>query len=174
MKRQTFAQMVALAGLVLALSGCKAGDFTTSRAGFKANYLVARVALETGQYAKATRQYGTLLKKAGPLEPRLRLEYAHALLREGKFRKAADEAETVAMQLSGAGRSAALMVQGTAEHEAARVAIRTGKTGLATAELMQSAKLALEEVLRVNPELDATGGMAARIRQIETELRTVL
>ncbi len=174
MNRAVFGRNAAMALLALALAGCKAGDFSTSRAGFKANYLVARVALENGQYSKATRHYGSLLRKAGPLEPRLRLEFAHALLREGKYRKAADEARTVAMQLSGAGRSAALAVQGTAEHEAARVAVRTGKTGLATAKLMKSAKAALEEMLRANPELDATGGMAARIGQIETELRTAL
>lgn len=163
-----------LGATALVLSGCMPGDFNTSRAGFKANYLVARVALEQGQYDKAARQYRTLLRKAGPLEPRLRLEYAHALLREGDYEKAAREAGQVAMQLSGAGRSAALAVRGTAEHEAARARIFAGKTGLTTRNLMVSAKAALSEMLAKNPELDPTGGMAVRLQQIETELTTAL
>ncbi|WP_425052241.1 hypothetical protein [Psychromarinibacter sp. S121] len=174
MIQATLFRVVLLSGIGLALAGCKGGDFSTSRAGFKANYLVARVALEGGQYDKAARQFGSLLRTAGPLEPRLRLEYAHALLRAGKYAKAADEARRVSMELSGTGRSAALAVLGTAEHETARAAILKGKTGLETINRMKAAKAALTEMLANNPELDPTGGMAMRLQQIETELVTVL
>lgn len=156
------------------LAGCQSSGVETSRAGFKANYIVARTALEQGQFDKAARGYKALLSDAGPLEPRVRLEYAHALLREGKFSKAADEARLVAAGLSGPGRSAALAVQGTAEHELAMANIAKGRTGAATIALLQSARFALQEMLSVSPELDPNGSMRARVGDIGTALQGLL
>ena len=48
MKRPVVFRAVSVLTLALGLAACKAGPVDTSRAGFKANYLVARVALETG------------------------------------------------------------------------------------------------------------------------------
>ncbi len=171
MKPSVLPRIVLLSGMVLFLASCKPGKFSTGRAGFKANYLVARAALESGQYDRAVRQYRALLKDTGPLEMRIRLEEAHALLRNGKFDRAVEAAQLVATHLTGAGRSAALAVQGTADHEAARSAVLRGKAGAAELKRMQSAQAALSEVLSINPELDPTGAMKSRLAQIELELR---
>lgn len=162
-----------LAIVLVAVAACQPGAVSTSRAGFKKNYLVARTALEGGQYAKASRQYASLLNRAGPLQPRLRLEYAHALLRDGKYDRAAREARVVAGELQGAGRSAALMVQGTADHEAARAAISRGRTGLDEINRLKAARAALDEALAKHPELDPLGAMAARRKTIDLELSAI-
>jgi len=162
-------------GLVLAVAGCKPGGLIdNSRAGFKSNYMVARTALERGEHTKAARHYKAMLREAGPLEPRIRLEYAHALLREGKYTKAAAEARIVADELTGAGRAAALAVLGTAEHEAARAAISKGRTGSRQIDMLRTAQAALTEMLALNPELDPTGGMQARLTEIARELQAIL
>ncbi len=131
---------------------------------------MARSALEGGQYAKASRQYGDMLRTAGPLAPRIRLEYAHALLRDGKFGQAGAEARTVAAQLRGSGRSAALAVQGTADHELARAGVARGRTGATEINLFKSAAQALDEMLKADPKMDPLGAMATRRRSIDLEL----
>ncbi len=153
-------------------SGSNSGT-SVSRAGFKNNYMVARAALEGGDYAKASRQYASLLRKAGPLEARLRLEYAHALLRDGKYRKASDEAKRVALALQGPGRSAALAVQGTADQEIARAAIARGRGGANAADRLISARAAFDEMLANHPELDPLGAMAQRRAVIDQELAAI-
>lgn len=160
---------------VLAVAGCQTGtpSASVSRIGFKANYLVARAALEKGQYAKAERSYASLLKKAGPLEPRLRLEYAHTLLRAGKFDKASDEARVVASQLDGRGRAAALAVQATADQEIARTAINNGTVTSDAVQRLVAAKQAFDEVLTGYPDLDPLGGLALRRKTIDIEMSTI-
>jgi len=148
------------------LASCQGGGLNSGpsvgRAGFKNSYMVARTALEGGDYAKASRQYASLLRQAGPLEARLRLEYAHALLRDGKYRKASDEAKKVALALQGPGRSAALAVQGTADQEIARAAIARGRAGSNAADRLIAARAAFDEMLANHPELDPLGAMAQR------------
>jgi tetratricopeptide (TPR) repeat protein len=161
--------------LVLAVAGCQTGAPTPSvnRIGFKANYLVARAALEKGQYTKAERSYASLLKTAGPLESRLRLEYAHTLLRSGKFEKASDEARVVASQLDGRGRAAALAVQATADQEIARNAINKGTVTTDAVQRLVAAKQAFDEVLAGYPDLDPLGGLALRRKTIDIEMSTI-
>lgn len=166
--------LAVLAVAAMALASCKPGEVSTSRAGFKKNYLVARTALEGGQYAKASRHYASLVRTAGPLQPRMRLEYAHALLRDGKYDAAAREARVVAGELQGAGRSAALMVQGTADHEAARADISRGRSGLDQINRLKAARAALDEAITRHPELDPLGAMAARRNTIDLELSAIL
>ena len=169
-------RIAVLALVVLSLASCQPGSGTgvsSSRAGFKKNYLVARTALEGGQYAKASRQYAQLLRTSGPLEPRLRLEYAHALLRDGKYGAAGTEARKVAAELQGAGRSAALAVQGTADHEQARDGIERGRSGAREIDLLNAARAAFDEMLKNNPELDPLGAMAVRRNTIDLELSSI-
>lgn len=170
-------RVIALCAAALTLSACQMDGpglgAAASRAGFKANYLVARVALEQGRLARAERSYASLLKKAGPLQPRIRLEYAHALLRAGKFARASDEARAVAAQLDGRGRSAALAVQATADQEIARAAIGRGVADADAIRRLVAARAALDEVLGSYPELDPLGAMALRRKAIDVELSTI-
>jgi len=165
---------VALICVAFATASCQVETPTAvNRAGFKSNYLVARAALEKGQYLKAERGYASLLKKAGPLEPRIRLEYAHALLRSGKFEKASSEARVVASQLDGRGRSAALAVQATADQEIARNAINRGIADADAVQRLVSAKGAFDELLSKHPDMDPLGALALRRRTIDVELSTI-
>jgi len=174
--------MIRLRGIILGLSvvslaACQVGapnlGASVSRAGFKASYLVARVALEKGQFARAERGYASLLKRAGPLEPRIRLEYAHALLRAEKFEHASDEARVVAAQLDGPGRSAALAVQATADQEIARAAINRGVADSDAVQRLVAARSGFDELLKNHPELDPLGAMALRRETIDVELSTI-
>ena len=70
---------------VLTLVSCEDGP-STGDAGFRNQYFAARDALEDGKFDRASRTYARLLTRAGPLEPRIRLEYAHSLLRAGDYR----------------------------------------------------------------------------------------
>ena len=168
-------RIAALTAAALVLASCQTGGpgISTSRAGFKDNYMVARTALEGGQYGKAVRGYSNLLKKAGPLEPRLRLEYAHALLRAGKYSDASSEARVVAAQLDGVGRSAALAVQATADQEIARAAINRGVTDADAVQRLVAARSSFDEVLKNHPQLDPLGGLAVRRKTIDVELSTL-
>lgn len=163
---------------VLATASCQVGGAgvgtgVNAKAGFKANYLVARAALENGQFLRAERGYASLLQNAGPLEPRLRLEYAHALLRSGKYVQASDEARVVAAQLDGRGRSAALAVQATADQEIARVAINDGIADPDAIQRLVAARAGFDELLKNHPDLDPLGAMALRRKAIDVELSTI-
>lgn len=159
----------------LILAGCQVdgpGFSPTARnAGFKDNYTVARNALEKGRFAKAERSYQNLLSNAGPLEPRIRLEYAHTLLRSGKFAEAAGEAQRAVAVLDGMGKAAALAVQATAEQELVRAAILEGtvEPGNAEARLL-AARSSFDQVLESHPELDPIGALAERRRLIDAEI----
>lgn len=170
-----FLKISALALALALVSACQpgAGGSLVSRVGFKANYLVARAALEQGQYAKASRQYISLLPKAGPLEARIRLEYAHSLLRENKFEKASDEARVVASELKGRGRAAALAVQATADQEIGRASINRGEVTAEAIQRLVSARDAFDEVLKSYPDLDPLGGLKARRASLTVELSTI-
>lgn len=153
------AAMLCIVGL---LAACTRGE----QAGFAARYDVARSALEAGETAQAIAGYRALLPEAGPLEPRLRLELAHALLRAGDYTAAAHEAGSVAQGAQPAARAAALAVKGTAEHELARAALATGDGGRVTQSLLVSARAALGEALAAQPGLDPMGALAARRAEI--------
>ena len=142
-------------------------------AGFKDNYTVARTALEKGQLGKAERSYKNLMLKSGPLEPRIRLEYAHVLLRAGKFEAASGEARVAASMLEGRGRSAALAVQATADQEIVRQAINAGSAGAGEQQRLIAAKDAFDEVLKAHPDLDPLGSLALRRKTIDVELASL-
>ncbi|WP_425099661.1 hypothetical protein [Tropicibacter sp. S64] len=167
-----------LAGLALiALTGCDetapgSGSKSGGGKGFKAKYAVARDALEKGQYDRAKKQYLLLIKDAGPLAPRLQLEYAHAELRSGNYAQAASIASNLAAGQAGAARSASLSVQGTAQHELALQLLAQGQTDAAKQQLT-AARAALAEVLGEHPDLDPIGSLAGRLASIDARLKTL-
>ena len=159
---------VTLCGALL-LGSC--GESTgAGGSGFQSKYAVARNALESGDYARAKRSYQRLIAEAGPLAPRLQLEYAHAELRAGNYAEAARIAADLAQSQSGEARGAALAVQGTAQHEQALVLLAQGE-GASAKALLTSARAALGEVLKSATDLDPLGSMAGRRAQIEASLQ---
>ncbi len=161
-----------LGAVVLLQAACQ--DFQPSkRSSFKGKYQVSRQALEEGRYARAIRGYQDLLQQAGPFAPRVRLEYAHALLRDNRYLEAAREARIVAETQKGDARLAALAVQGTAEHEMARAAMAAGQRGPAVRARLKSAQKALKAVLKKRKVFDPLGSLARRHKIISSELKTL-
>lgn len=150
---------------LFALIGCEEGA-PFGHQTFRAQYAVAREALESGQYEKASRGYVRLMEEAGPFAPRLRLEYAHTLLRKGDYAGAAQQAGALVQSQRGAARAAALAVKATAEHELALKALEGGDRAGAK-RLLASADSGMEEVLKAHPELDPIGSLAARRASIK-------
>ena len=161
---------IGTAGALATLTGC-AENSVASRGTFKADYLVARGALESGRYGEAIRDYRRLLPTAGPLEGRLRLEYAHSLLRDDRFADAAAQARMLAGAETGTARATALAVEGTAEHELALAALKDkpGDTAAIRAHLL-AAQAAFGEALDDPADLDPLGVLAIRKHNIETML----
>lgn len=153
---------------VLVLGSC--GEGTGLGSGFQSKYSVARNALESGDYARAKRSYQKLIAEAGPLVPRLQLEYAHTELRAGSYAQAAQVAADLARSQTGEARAAALAVQGTAQHELGLSLLAEGKTDQGKAQLMQ-ARDALAEVLKASTDLDPLGSMAGRHASIKASLQ---
>ncbi|MEP4037191.1 hypothetical protein [Pseudophaeobacter sp.] len=173
MRRMSFAKRGFLGGMTLCgallLGSC--GESTGSGSGgFHSKYSVARNALESGDYARAKRSYQRLIAEAGPLAPRLQLEYAHAELRAGNYAEAARIAGDLARSQSGEARGAALAVQGTAQHEQALGLLAKGE-GKPAKALLTQARAALSEVLKSATDLDPLGAMAGRRAQIEASLQ---
>ncbi|WP_298361400.1 tetratricopeptide repeat protein [uncultured Litoreibacter sp.] len=171
----SLAKKLGLLGFVcVAVASCDDSGQIASRAnsdGFQAKYVASRTALETGKYDKALKGYARLLEESGPHEPRIRLEYAHVLLRSNAFAKAANQAKVLASQEDGAARAAALSVQGTAEHEMALAALRNGASGPEPKALLKSALAALSEVVKKHPDMDPVGSLAKRMAAIEAQLK---
>lgn len=158
-----------LGAVVLFTAAC-AVEPSSKGKNFKGRYLVARDALETGSYKKAISSYKTMMPEAGPLEARLRLEYAHSLLRSDQFIEAGREARLVAANQQGAGRLAALAVQGTADHEAALAALAAGQNDSVTKARLAAAGSALDEVLKDRQTFDPLGTLTQRRAAIKTTL----
>lgn len=161
-----------LAVLLLLPAAC---DTVTPRddAGFKSEYLVARNALEGGKYAQAVKLYAALLDRSGPLSPRVRLEYAHSLLRDNQFDEALQQARIVAENQTGTGRLAAMAVVGTAEHEIALIALEKGKSGAAVKKRLLAARAAFDEVLKAGKTMDPIGAIAARRSEVNQQLASL-
>lgn len=154
----------ALAGLsALALFGCS--DGAGSGDSFQKQYTVSRNALETGKFDQAARGYARLMENSGRYQPRVQLEYAHALLRADRYDEAAAQARSLASGQSGTMRSAALAVQGTAEHE-----LGMADTGAAGLGYLRSARAALDEALKNDPDLDRLGTLKARKDRLDRQL----
>jgi HEPN domain-containing protein len=166
---------LAKAGLLgvsfLVLVACEEGSGVGEK-NFQKQYSIAREALESGRYATAAETYAALIPRAGPLAPRLKLEYAHTKLRAGHYDAASEQAVALANSETGVARSAALAVHGTAEHEMARASLDNGDRAKAKVHL-QAAEKSLSEMLRQNPELDPLGAMAGRHQSIKARLQSL-
>ncbi len=158
-----------LGAVVLFTAACAVEPSSKGKT-FKGRYLVARDALESGSYKTAISGYKTMIPEAGPLEARLRLEYAHSLLRSDKFIEAGREARLVAANQQGDGRLAALAVQGTADHEAAKAALAAGQNDTATKARLAAAASALDAVLEQDKTFDPLGTLAVRRAEIKKTL----
>lgn len=164
--RRWSAPMVLAASV--ALSSCESTG-TLSGGGAHSDYLVARRALENGNYTVAIRHYERLLGAFGAEAGHLQLEYAHSLLRANRFDDAIRQADMLVDRQVGSLRSSALAVRGTARHEAARLAATNG-TGNVTA-LLEAAEADLSAFLGAQADLDAAGAMRARLEMIRADLR---
>lgn len=158
-----------LACAVLALASCQTGT-SGQGSGFKSQYLAARQALEAGKYDQASRAYAQLLTRAGPLEPRIRLEYAHTLLRKGDYEGAAREGHLLAQTPEADLRHAALAVSATADHELGLAAIQNGDLAKGK-QLLTQADAAITQVLQFDAKLDPLGALAGRQRSIRLMLK---
>jgi len=162
-------KFVVLAVVAAGLAGCEAGAISEG-ADFQRKYSGARKALEEGNYDLAARNYAALIPSAGPLAPRMRLEYAHALLRAGRNDEAAQVAGTLASQLEGSNRAAALAVAGTALHESALADMQAGRSGTEVTAKLRRADAALEKMLSLDASLDPLGAMQSRRSEIARSL----
>lgn len=161
--------LLALGGL-LPLAACDTADGNAS--GFRKDYVVARAALEGGEYGQANRQYARLMNSAGPFLPRIQLEYAHSLLRAGDYAQAAQMAEAMSLSNEGAGSAAALAVAATARHEMGLQALAQGKTQAGKMHL-ERAHASMAQVLATHPEMDPLGSLAGRQASITVRLKAL-
>jgi len=173
MRRISGATLVGPVVLALLLAGCDEGETAARRGGsgaFRDDYLVARKALEIGHYENALAGYRSLVDRAGPATPRVRLEYAHALLRANSFEAAAEQAGLAAAEQDGLARASALAVQAIARHEIARLALGRGESGAAVKAGLVAARDALDQALKDHAAIDPAGGLAARRTEIAQAL----
>lgn len=153
------------------LTGCDEGPGIGEK-NFQKQYAVARDALERGRYSQASQAYLQLIPRAGPLAPRMKLEYAHTQLRAGHYDKASAQAAALAKTDDGPLRSAALAVHGTAEHELGVAALQEGDRVAGKRHLL-AAKAALGEMLKNHPDMDPLGAMAGREAAISVRLQAL-
>ncbi|GAB4275274.1 MAG: hypothetical protein Kow0013_29350 [Pararhodobacter sp.] len=158
---------------VLFLAACEAAG-SLAGGGAQSDYLVARQALETGNYDLAIRRYGRLMQAVDATRAsRLQLEYAHALLRGDRYEDAIAAADTLIESRDGAIRASALAVRGTARHEAARRQLAEGAATAATRALLEGARDDLAAFLAGHGTLDAGGSMRARAALITADLASL-
>ncbi|KPQ07394.1 MAG: Tetratricopeptide repeat [Rhodobacteraceae bacterium HLUCCA12] len=167
-----FPKALLLAVLAGALVGCENAG-TLAGGGPRSDYLVARTALENGNYPLAIRRYETLIDRVGPgASARLQLEYAHSLLRASRYDDAIQATASLAERNPDSIQASALAVRGTARHEAAREFIERGESDEARA-LLEAARADLDRFLDDNAALDAAGSMRARTELIAADLRSL-
>jgi len=169
MIKQLAARVLIVSAITVGLAGCEAGAIGEG-ADFQRKYSGARKALEEGNYDLAARNYAALIPSSGPLAPRLRLEYAHALLRAGRNDEAAQVAGKLATELQGGNRGAALAVEGTALHESALADMQAGRSGAEVNAKLRRADAALAEMLSLDASLDPLGAMQSRRAEIARSL----
>lgn len=155
---------------VLFLAACEAAG-TLAGGGGQSDYLVARQALETGNYTLAIRRYERLMSQMSPTSAsRLQLEYAHALLRGDRFEDAINASDPLIASRDGTIRASALAVRGTARHEAARLRLDRQLNDPVTQALLIGARDDLAVFMQGHASLDTAGSMQARQQLIDADL----
>ena len=174
-QKRLYTALAVSTGAFMLLAGCDDGGYSpVSRAGnFKADYFKARNALESGSYSKALRRYGELIQRAGPATGRVRLEYAHALLRANRFGDASLAARQSAAEQTGMAKASALSVQATADHEIARAAMTKGRYDREVYNRLVAAETAFDQAFKLHPELKTNRGLAPRRQEIANARATV-
>lgn len=159
-----------MASAVLVLASCEAAG-TLVGGGWRSDYLVARQALENGNYDLAARRYGRLMQGHNSSSAsQLQLEYAHALLRAGRNAEAVEAANPLVDGPDNAIRASALAVRGTAMHEAARDRLARGLADDTAQRLLVAAQADLTIFLTHHSALDTAGSMHARSQIISAQL----
>ncbi len=159
-------------GVVASITmSCEPAGTLGGSSGRANDYLVARQALETGNYSLAIQRYERMLSFTGEAAGRIRLEYAHSLLRAGRFDDAIEVSDELVAAHSGSLRASALAIRGTARHQRAREFMAQGQRAPEARALLQAARADLGQFLNSHPALDAAGAMAARAQLIEVDLR---
>lgn len=166
-------RMPRLWALPLLLAACSGFGATQEGADFRGDYMAARQALESGNYGDAAQRYEALLDSGSPVDDRLRLEYAHTLLRADRFGEAAEVAETLQGSGSATIRAQARAVRGTARHEAAATRRADGADTAELVALLEAAQSDIRAFLSDHRELDADNAMQSRAASIDAELATL-
>ena len=152
------------------LIGCEAAG-TLAGGGVQSDYLVARQALETGNYDLAITRYGSVMAQLDPVSAqRVQLEYAHALLRGNRFEQAIAAADPLIAAGDGSIRASALAVRGTARHEAARLRQADGTGAAEVRGLLSGARDDIGQYLSQSGAQDQTGSMRQRLTLITRDL----
>lgn len=159
--------------LTLGVMACEPAGTLSGSSGRSNDYLVARQALETGNYTLAARRYERLLTVTGDAAGRIQLEYAHSLLRGGRLADAITVSDKVIASNTGSLKANALAVRGTARHQQAREMIGQRQSGPELRSLLTRARADLDLFVTSYPKLDAAGAMAARVQMIEVDLREI-
>lgn len=168
---QKFRAAIALGVAATITMSCEPAGTLGGSSGRTNDYLVARQALETGNYSLAIQRYERMLSFTGEAAGRIQLEYAHSLLRAGRFDDVIEVSDGLAAAHGGALRASALAIRGTARHQRARAMMAQGQRGAAPRALLQGARADLAEFLNSHPKLDAAGSMAARAQLVDVDLR---
>lgn len=171
LSRQSPAVLLLVAIAAVLMSCENAGSLAGG--GPRSDYLVARQALETGNYPLAIRRYEALIQQIGPTDvARLQLEYAHSLLRANRFDDAIQVAGALTDRSSDSIHASALAVRGTARHEAARALVERGQQAQARL-LLEAARDDLARFLQQHSALDSAGSMRARAELIAADLHSL-
>ncbi|WP_420568733.1 hypothetical protein [Thalassovita sp.] len=163
-----FSKLALASVAALFLVGCEMDS--GGNGGFQRQYNSARLALEEGKYDKASRIYARLMDQAGPLRPRIQLEYAHSELRAGNWANAAQLAANLAQSQKDQDRAAALSVLGTAQHEQGLAHLQNGEND-AGKQMLQAADATLSDVLKSHPQMDPLGSLEGRRAAIRARLK---
>lgn len=134
------------------------------------DYAVARQALETGNYPLAITRYERLLDRAGDAAGRLKLEYAHSLLRAGRYEEAIEVSTALIDTHGGSLKGSALAVRGTAQHQIVRVKLDAGEREPGMRARLIAAQVDLQSFVDNHSKLDAAGAMKTRIEMIDADL----
>ncbi|MEL6434873.1 MAG: hypothetical protein AAFQ28_13835 [Pseudomonadota bacterium] len=137
------------------------------------DYAVARQALETGNYPLAIVRYERLLDQAGDAAGRLNLEYAHSLLRAGRYEDAITVSSALIETQGGSLKGSALAVRGTAQHQIVRGRLDAGETEPGLRSRLLAAQADLKSFIKNHSNLDAAGAMKARLEMIAADLNSV-